>query len=152
MHVKKTLEISVLACCHCRSHSAADVQSYRHDSSIRRSLEQGHADHCKAAKDPQTRQREYRSGKTRLSGLGAALTQRDEAFSLVHVDLCSFYVAVIVDRKTMRCLLADEECGLFTVRTCLQGFLAGEVRLFPVSVTCSKYGLMTKSMHFLSAV
>ena len=97
MRVKKTLEISVLACCHCRSHSAADVQSYRHDSSIRRSLEQGHADHCKAAKAPQTRQREDRSGNTRLSGLGAALPRRDEALSLAHVDLCLFYVAVIVD-------------------------------------------------------
>ena len=36
-----------------------------------------------------------RSGKTRLSGLGAALPQRDEAPSLVHVDLYSFYVSVL---------------------------------------------------------
>lgn len=42
----------------------------------------------------------------------------------------------------MRCLLSDETRGLFPDRICLKHVLAGDVPLFPVSVACSKYGLI----------
>ena len=46
----------------------------------------------------------------------------------MHVDLCSFHVPVLWTEKT--CFVRSHY---------QEGLLAGQVRLSPVSVTCSKY-------------
>ena len=46
----------------------------------------------------------------------------------MHVDLCSFHVPVLWTEKT--CFVRSHY---------QEGLLAGQVRLFPVSVTCSTY-------------
>ena len=67
----------------------------------------------------------------RLSGLGAALPQRDEAPSLVLVDLRSFHVAVLWTEK-------PSVVRSYLPRRCARWPSAA----LPSVVTCSKYVLI----------
>ena len=91
-------------------------------------MERGRADDCKATKVPQTRQLE--KDRRRCVCQGWALPYRS---GMRHHLWC---LLIYVRFMWLFCGLKNH--GLF-VRTCQEGLLAGQVRLFPVFVTCSKY-------------
>ena len=121
----------MLVRCHCGCHSVADVLVELSSRLLEHPTGLG-ARPCsrlQGYEGPADSTARDRSGMTRLSRLGATLQQRDGAPSLAHVDMRSFCAAVFRRMKN-RALL---------VRSCQENFLSGLMRLFPVSVTCSKY-------------